>query len=174
MKVSKAVAGLVSATVLFGSAPAVSADETGFLDRSHRALGKGHANKASGPDYDLYGGYTPEEKVYSYPPYGYHPPPPPPFSLTTSAFDEPTTITSQDLELVVLNRLRDFRDRCVRVKCYHSSLNATPYYELIGLNEFRELRHFSGEPSSFREWAVFRHAYCYIFWVHKQFLIHVS
>ncbi|CCC08791.1 unnamed protein product [Sordaria macrospora k-hell] len=135
MKVSKAVAGLVSATVLFGFAPAVLADEAGFLARLRQALGKGHTNKANDPHYDLYGGYTPEEKVYSYPPYGYHPPPPPPPpSSTTSASDEPVTTTS--------------RDRCVWIKYHNSSPDATPYYELSKLNGPCELRQFSDESNS--------------------------
>ncbi|KAK3354562.1 hypothetical protein B0H65DRAFT_562672 [Neurospora tetraspora] len=163
MKVSKAVVGLVSATVLFGSAPAVLADEAGFLARLRQALGKSHTNKASDPHYDLYGGYTPEEKVYSYPPYGYHPPPPPPPSSTTTESGEPTTTTS-----------RDFRDRCVWIKYHHSSLDATPCYELIRLNWSCELRHLSDESNSPRKWTLFLHAYRYIFWVHKQFLFHVS
>ncbi|KAK3396087.1 hypothetical protein B0T20DRAFT_454745 [Sordaria brevicollis] len=123
MKVSNAVAGL---TVLFGFTSPVFADEAGFLARLRQALGKGHVNKAHDSHYDLYGGYTPEEKVYSYPPYGYHPPPPPPPSSTTAASGESSTTSS--------------RDRCVWVKYLYSFFDNASCNELTRFDGFCELR----------------------------------
>ncbi|KAK3336833.1 hypothetical protein B0T19DRAFT_396536 [Cercophora scortea] len=81
MKASTIVIGLVSAVVIL---PGVVAHPGGFWSRLRRAIGKDGV-VAEGPNYELFGGPAPEEKAYSYPPYGYPPPPPKSSSQKTSS-----------------------------------------------------------------------------------------
>ena len=70
------VFGLLSAIAVLDPIPGVVAQQDGFWARVKRTISN-LGGEREDPPYDLYDGPAPEEKAYSYPPYGYPPPPPP-------------------------------------------------------------------------------------------------
>ncbi|KAK3363651.1 hypothetical protein B0T25DRAFT_562640 [Lasiosphaeria hispida] len=89
MKPLRAVVGLSSAISLLNSVPGTWAEQNGSLwARLRRAVGMGNDAAKMPPPYHLYGGPAPDEKEYSYPPYGYPPPPSSMESSTSSGYGE--------------------------------------------------------------------------------------
>lgn len=70
------VFGLLSVIAVLDPVPGVLGHQDGLWARVKRAISN-FGGEEEVPPYDLYGGPAPEEKAYSYPPYGYPPPPPP-------------------------------------------------------------------------------------------------
>ncbi|KAK0609366.1 hypothetical protein B0T17DRAFT_512752 [Bombardia bombarda] len=75
MRVLSVVVGLLLAPAIVDVLPGALAQQNGLWTRLRRAIGR--RDDIVEPPYDLYGGPVPEEKAYTYPPYGYPPPPPP-------------------------------------------------------------------------------------------------
>jgi hypothetical protein len=92
MRASRVATSAVSAIVLSSCLSATLAYQDGLWARLRRGLVANiNVDAIEEPPYQEYGGPAPEEKEYSYPPYGYPPPPPP--STTTSSTEISTSTT---------------------------------------------------------------------------------
>lgn len=76
MRAPVVVFGLLSVIAVLDPIPGVLGHQDGLWARVKRTISNLGGERTE-PPYDLYGGPSPEEKAYSYPPYGYPPPPPP-------------------------------------------------------------------------------------------------
>lgn len=83
------VYGLLSVIAVLNPVPGVLGQEDGLWARVKRTISNLSGGEKA-PPYDLYGGPAPEDKAYSYPPYGY-PPPPPPEESSSIESETPTS-----------------------------------------------------------------------------------
>lgn len=76
MRAPVVVFGLLSVIAVLDPVTGVVGHEDGLWARVKRAISNLGGEEEAPPPYGIYGGPAPEEKAYSYPPYGYPPPPP--------------------------------------------------------------------------------------------------
>lgn len=91
MRASTVVVDLVSAVILLGCLLCSVAQEDNLWHRIRRGLNNVGVGRRDAP-YHLYGGPTPEDIAYTYPPYGYPPPGPTSSNTISSALTSSTGV----------------------------------------------------------------------------------